>query len=221
MCPGVSERVADMPPPTAGRGPPDTDFPERPESGADFSGVLAALRVRARRGTRTHVGRILTAALTGVRTRGVYRHPYKHPYNGPYSDPYGDRYGGAGARRRGSGPFTAHKVGLVGRGHTPAGWDGGGVPRPQEVARTAKNRLRASLRRFRGFSGARGGSGWFRAATGLLGGATGVRQAGGRCRRRRPWRTSARHRAAWPGRLAPAHATARARRWSRCRASGR
>ena len=49
MCPGVSERVADMPPPTAGRGPPDTDFPERPESGADFSGVLAALRVRARR----------------------------------------------------------------------------------------------------------------------------------------------------------------------------
>ena len=112
---------ADMRPPTAGYGPPDTANPERGNSGADFSGVLAALRVRARRGTRTHVGRILTAALTGVRTRGVYRCPYRGPYSTPYSDPYSDQYGGAGARRRGSGPFTAHKVGLVGRGHTPAG----------------------------------------------------------------------------------------------------
>lgn len=49
MALGVSGRVADMPPPTAGYRPPDTGFPGRAESGADFSGVLAALRVRARR----------------------------------------------------------------------------------------------------------------------------------------------------------------------------
>ena len=49
MALGVSGRVADMPPPTAGYRPPDTANPGRAESGADFSGVLAALRARTRR----------------------------------------------------------------------------------------------------------------------------------------------------------------------------
>ena len=49
MALGVSGRVADTPPPTRGYGPPDTGFPGRAESGADFSGVLAALRARTRR----------------------------------------------------------------------------------------------------------------------------------------------------------------------------
>ena len=220
MCPGVSERVADMPPPTAGRGPPDTDFPERPESGADFSGVLAALRVRARRADGPTLAESVQPPLQPSVQGG-----FTGAHTAPRTSPHTATHTGAGTGERehgggGAGHSRPSWRAMRGAGTPPPEY-GGGVPRPQEVARTAKNRLRASLRRFRGFSGARGGSGWFRAATGLLGGATGVRQAGGRCRRRRPWRTSARHRAAWPGRLAPARATARARRWSRCRASGR
>ena len=126
MALGVSGRVADTPPPTRGYGPPDTGFPGRAESGADFSGVLAALRARTRRGTRTRVGRIRTAALTAVHTRGVYRHPYDDPYSDPYSDPYGDRYRGAGpgARRRrqssgGSRPSPPTSKKAPGGGQTP------------------------------------------------------------------------------------------------------
>lgn len=99
---GVSGRVADMPPPTAGYRPPDTANPGRAESGADFSGVLAALRARTRRADEPDLPQIRTSGLTGSHTRGVYRHPYGDPYSGPYSNPYGSRYGGAGpgARRR-------------------------------------------------------------------------------------------------------------------------
>ena len=103
MALGVSRRAGDTPPPpTAGYRPPDTANPERGNSGADFSGVLAALRVRARRADEPDLPQIRTSGLTAVRTRGVYRHPYKGPYSDPYSDPYGDRYRGAGpgARRR-------------------------------------------------------------------------------------------------------------------------